>query len=117
MNDENTEYLVKTYPILYARRQYFACGDGWFNILKRLSEEIAKVVKEAGVECHCEDVKEKYGTLRYYFSPYNERISALVHNSEILSAETCENCGEPGSLFEGPCGWLSTLCEDCRKPK
>ena len=53
-------------------------------------------------------VKEKFGTLRYYTSGSNDKIRQLIHDAEERSAETCEVCGKPGKLITG--GWLKTLC-------
>ena len=56
-------------------------------------------------------VKEKFGTLRYY-CPVNDRISVFVRLAERLSAKTCEDCGDFGKLGNAG-GWYSTKCEKC----
>jgi hypothetical protein len=54
-------------------------------------------------------VKEKYGTLRFYYDGGDERISGMVTLAEGMSAVTCEQCGSPGKIRNG--GWIQTLCE------
>ena len=54
-------------------------------------------------------VKEKFGTLRFYYSGGNEYVSGLVAMAESMSGVTCEMCGTPGRL-QGR-GWVKTLCE------
>ena len=111
MNDKNTEYLVKTYPDLYKFRKYFACNDGWFKIIDDLSAKLTKEIELEGGELHCFDVKEKYGTLRYYMDGETPKISVLIDKAEGESAKTCEMCGKQGKL-RGT-AWVSILCDGC----
>ena len=57
-----------------------------------------------------DQVKEKFGTLRFY-CPGNDRIYKYVHMAEELSALMCEVCGKPAEL-ESPGGWYSTVCKE-----
>ena len=59
-------------------------------------------------------VKEKYGTLRFY-CPATPAIDKYTRLAERLSAVTCEDCGKPGEPNES--GWISTLCEECRNTR
>jgi len=54
-------------------------------------------------------VKEKFGTLRFYYSGGDDYISGLVSMAEVMSAVTCEECGVPGKRRHG--GWIRTLCD------
>jgi hypothetical protein len=56
-------------------------------------------------------VKEKYGTLRFY-CPATAAIDKYVCLAERLSSITCENCGKRGTPDES--GWVRTLCDACR---
>ena len=61
-----------------------------------------------------QQMKEKFGTLRFYYSGGNDRIHALVNLTENLSASVCEVCGTLGTLCKKSGGsWVKTLCEDC----
>jgi hypothetical protein len=88
----------------------FDCNDGWFYILWRLSARL-----EALKAC-AEQVKEKYGTLRFYFTcpaaAYDE-AEAAVDFAELESAYTCEVCGRPGRLNKGP--WFVVRCAMCEE--
>lgn len=55
-------------------------------------------------------VKEKYGTLRFYLSHEDQYISGVVAMAEYLSGLTCETCGAPGKERGG--GWIRTLCDE-----
>ncbi len=70
-------------------------------------------------------IKEKFGTLRAYFSSpseYHELVRDIVGDAEMLSSITCIECGKPGKL-NNLGYWILTLCDDCselrkaRKPK
>jgi len=54
-------------------------------------------------------VKEKYGTLRFYYDGGDLYIDGLANMAESMSAVTCEVCGNPGKLVGG--GWVRTLCK------
>jgi hypothetical protein len=41
------------------------------------------------------------------------RFNELVREAELLSARTCELCGEPGKLRRSADGWRKTLCARC----
>jgi hypothetical protein len=60
-----------------------------------------------------DQVKEKYGTLRVYFSGGDEYVEGLVSMAEAISGKICEVCGNKGQPNKG--GWISTLCDSCRK--
>ena len=54
-------------------------------------------------------VKEKFGTLRFYYHGGDDVIDGMVGMAESMSAVTCEECGNPGTVTKG--GWIRTLCE------
>jgi len=56
-------------------------------------------------------VKEKFGTLRFYLTKGTDRMYDLIHEAERLSSRTCEECGKPG-LYDNKTGWYYTLCEE-----
>jgi len=55
-----------------------------------------------------DQVKEKFGTLRFYYSGGDDYISGLVSMAESMSGVTCETCGKPGTRTGG--GWVKTVC-------
>lgn len=56
-------------------------------------------------------VKEKFGTLRFYMTAHNPGITEAIRAAEAASAITCEDCGDPGTPRQN--GWLRTLCDTC----
>jgi hypothetical protein len=60
-----------------------------------------------------DQVKEKYGGLRLYFSGGDDYVDGVVGMAEEYSYKVCERCGNAGKPNKG--GWITTLCENCRK--
>ena len=99
----------------------FDCGDGWFNIINQLCANIqhhvdwAQEQKEKygrGEGCSqvvAVQVKEKFGTLRFYTNGGDEQIYGMIRMAESMSAVTCEECGAPGQR-RGQ-GWIYTACD------
>jgi uncharacterized protein with HEPN domain len=127
--------LVERYPGLYRvadnppigmsspfAREGFAVGDGWFRLIERLSAKMA-----TDPELVVAQVKEKFGTLRFYLKlGANLRPDLRLARDRAVreSAHTCEVCGNPGKLLTrwrgwlavrcGPCHWLDDMVETCR---
>jgi hypothetical protein len=57
-----------------------------------------------------DQVKEKFGTLSFYYTGGDEYISGLVDMASSISSVTCEVCGKPGKQNDG--GWIKTRCEE-----
>lgn len=58
-------------------------------------------------------VKEKYGTLRFYLTSGTEEMYAITDKAESRSETTCEICGKAGKRRGD--FWLSTRCSPCWK--
>lgn len=56
-------------------------------------------------------VKEKFGTLRFYYDGGDEYIHGLAAMAEAMSARTCESCGVPAKSTNN--GWIKTICQPC----
>ena len=128
MKQELDQLLCERYPKMLVNRHKpmtetamcwgFECGDGWFNILDRLMNNIQHHInwknRDGNVvpQVTLDQVKEKFGTLRFYYTGGDDYISGLVSMAESMSGITCETCGNPGTT--GGQGWISTLCETHR---
>lgn len=114
MNIENVKKLLEVAPSLYGDSFWFECGDGWFDILLRasieLETEIRSYPKEVRDDIVALQVKEKYGTLRFYLSYYSEELDEIIQRVESQSACTCETCGKPGKVRGS--FWLYTACDE-----
>lgn len=85
---------------------------------KRLAEIVAgdfRQVPEPIPQVTLDQVKEKFGTLRFYYTGGDEYIRGMVSLAESLTAVTCESCGNPGEQRDG--GWIHTYCEPCEEKR
>lgn len=124
MKKELDEALCKKYPTMFKDRHGdmretamcwgFDCDDGWYELIDKLCEKL--VFLDPNV--YATQVKEKYGTLRFYFNSNAEKIIwEIMHDCERVaehnSAYTCEICGKYGETRG--VGWLKTLCKEHAK--
>lgn len=84
-------------------------GRGWLSIISDLDAKLYKIHPDYRIA----QIKEKFGTLRYYVDGVSHLGQELIRQAERLSAKTCEECGKPGVLRRG--GWLNTLCDEDSK--
>lgn len=90
-------------------------GEGWKDIVWSLTQELDAL----GIKFTITQIKEKFGSLRYYYNIDDEtpeglkaKTSTLVEEAEGASSKTCESCGAPG-FMASPTFWVRTLCERC----
>ena len=106
MNADNTKKLLAAYPLLYRnlRDSQFECGDGWFDLVWKLSAEIESAAHFEGFMAapatwpSISVLKEKFGELRVSFSfsvKVSEEIRALAFKASMRSTWVCEKCGLP----------------------
>jgi hypothetical protein len=85
---------------------------------KRLGEIVAgdfRKVPELIPQVTLDQVKEKFGTLRFYYSGGDDYISGMVSLAESMSGVTCEGCGNVGERRGG--GWVHTYCTPCEEAR
>jgi hypothetical protein len=85
---------------------------------KRLAEIVAgdfREVPESIPQVTLDQVKEKFGTLRFYYSGGDDYISGMVSLAESMSGVTCEGCGNLGERRGG--GWIHTYCTPCEEAR
>ena len=104
--------MEETYPKMFSGKYGgFAVSAGWWSMLEKLCAVIQQHV-DNHKECPqvvVEQIKEKFGTLRFYYQGGDEFVSGAVWLAESLSGNMCEECGAPGKRTQG--GWVRTLCD------
>jgi len=92
-------------------------GIGWNSILIHLLARIQNHLEhnpKLQKGFRIAQVKEKYGTLRFYTDGGDAYIEGAIDMAEGMSCSTCELCGNPGTTKEKQ-GWVNTFCVPCRK--
>lgn len=90
------------------------CGPGWRDLIDRCCVRIRTAIEADGGTFRFTQIKEKYGTIRAYWtgrlSPEaSARVDEAIDLAEARSVCTCDVCGQPGVLRTG--GWLTTRCD------
>lgn len=131
MNQKLDNYLVQKYPKIFIDRYEnmtktamcwgFEHGDGWFWLLDQLCGSIQNYI-DSNNKYRSEDkqisqvvatqVKEKFGTLNFYYSGGDEYIDGIVRLAEDMSANICEICGSTENVGSTK-GWITTICKHC----
>jgi hypothetical protein len=107
----------------------FEHGDGWYQIIDSLCANIQSHIdwqnenfakgypryEKLVPQVVATQVKEKFGTLRFYYNGGDDVIDGMVRMAESWSAVACEECGAPGT--QNSRGWIKTLCETHRKER
>lgn len=121
MKKKLTDKLFEDFPKLYRGRHLsitenlmpfgFECGNGWYDIIYDLSKAITKLDPKGNTAAV--QVKEKFGTLRFYVNQSTDAVNDIINQAEFESSRTCEHCGNHGTLHSD--GWCITLCQPCKK--
>lgn len=113
MKQELQEQLFEDYPSLYRDRENtlmkygISCGDGWYPLL----DEASRLLSSHDTEMKAEQVKEKFGQLRFYLSGGGEYGRGVVMAAGFISGLVCDVCGKAGVLFNRG-GYVSTKCKE-----
>ena len=103
---------------LEAAEGYPNCEEGWRDLLERACARIEAALVEGGT-LKVLQIKEKFGTLRFYWcGDMSDTAKAKVEEAIALavarSACTCEICGAEGRLYNRD-RWLATACPEHAK--
>ena len=124
MREELDAALVEKFPKIFANRYGdlretamvwgFSCDDGWYWLLEELCAALQwDTDKNGHPQIVATQVKEKYGTLRFYTQSENDRKWGMISLAESMSARICEVCGATDSVKLRGKAWVKTLCDRC----
>ena len=140
--DPNMLRLIDAHPLLFRGklpRVSSQLSTGWWDTVDKLCRDIETTLGPdecAAFTCH--QIKEKFGTLRFYWSQHGSsdshvdvfgtdcevselmssnragvrqaQVRQLVDAAVVASESICELCGRPGQLMcKG--GWYLTRCD------
>lgn len=84
-----------------------SCDDGWYDIIYKLCDEIQQWSDKSGIQITAKQIKEKFGTLKFYARNDTDKemsaedwdvIQKIILKYENLSKSTCELTGGVGKL-------------------
>jgi hypothetical protein len=92
----------------------FVHGDGWFNIVWKLCEDLEPLAGEAekatGRSFEVLQVKQKFGGLRFYVNHGTDATRKRIEAAQLEALRSCEVCGQPGKAREGD--WIRAVCDE-----
>lgn len=99
----------------YYRRRHPTMSDGY--IAHKVEQDLSVGYDKDRIPASCskvevQQVKEKFGTLRFYTHGADDTVYGMISMAESLSSVICEECGCPGT--QGGKHWIKTLCANCR---
>ena len=114
--EDFSKRMETAYPKMFASPYGgFAVGAGWWPIVESLCTNIQRhidwYVKQGKdiPQVEVNQIKEKFGGLRFYYSGGDDEIAGMVRMAEVWADHTCEVCGAPEKRRAG--GWIRTLCD------
>lgn len=127
MRDELEKKLIEKYPEIFADVDKpqteslmcfgCCCGDGWYDLIDALCQALQDTtteMKEPQIVAF--QIKEKFGTLRFYCSPTTRTQASIINFAQVISGKTCEFCSMgDAKIREGR--YIRTLCDKCHEKK
>ena len=129
MTKEENRALCERFPFLLPRNRWSgevasgydfeyteldAMPDGWRKAFgEQLCEELLAELTRTGRpdDYRILQIKEKYGSLRWYDNWNTEHGYEILDQYEALSRHTCIRCGAPATRITT--GWISPYCDAC----
>lgn len=132
MSPEKDLLLRQRYPKIFKTSTHndepldmwgFECGDGWFELINALcskiqshvdwrSKNIQDIEALENLQVVAEQIKEKFGGLRFYVRGGDDSTDAFISFAETMSTKICETCGNLGKQ-QSVSGWIHTACDPC----
>lgn len=116
MDEKLQNILFEKYPNLFENKNKsvqescmawgLEIGDGWYDIISN----VCVLIEKHSPDVRFDQIKEKFGGLRIYYSGGSDYVQGVVDLAEELSYKTCEVCGNKGE--PNKTGWIRTLCKD-----
>lgn len=91
--------------------------DGWYKAFGlRMCEEIKQALQTTNYleQYRIQQIKEKFGALRWYDNGHPESVGDIIWKYEYISEFICIKCGKTfpeAMMING--GWISPYCREC----
>lgn len=128
MRQDLQEILYTEFPKIFRERHLpctktamcwgIECPDTWFRIIHTLCWTIQRIIDSDNTipQVEAVQVKEKFGTLRFYYRGGNAKIRELIHTAKNLNETICAECGSKEDVKPTK-GWITYLCKNCREER
>ncbi len=108
MIKELTDQLYQLCPNVYYNNENdlfgIETGNGWYGLIEKLSLQLEmillKIPEQERKNYRVVQVKQKFGSLRFYLSNSTPEMDLLIKHAEEDSVRVCEICGESGGIID-----------------
>lgn len=110
-----TGHILKKRDWDYSWTWYGDMPRGWRKCFgDMMLEELDAAIRKAGLigTYQVIQVKEKFGSLHWYHSGYNQEIDDIVTKYSYISENVCVQCGEIDVPMVND-SWISPICFSC----
>ena len=100
MKTELQEQLFESYPKIFARRHMsnqntsmcygIQCPDRWYDLIDTLCAKIQEYSDHNGLIVEANQVKTKFGGLRFYVTYSDPHVKGLLSMTEMMSLKIKE---------------------------
>jgi hypothetical protein len=119
--------IYKKYPKIFPLMDDFFYAisseipDGWINLVDWLCGSIQSYTDNINnnnkhlppvQQVICEQIKEKWGQLSFYYSGGDEQINGMVEIAEHISTKICIDCGTTENIIRTK-GYITFTCKKC----
>ena len=108
--------LMAEFPDVFQNDgDYPGMGDGW---IRELLWPLCRDLRNIGIspDFHVDQIKEKFGGLRFYVSGATEEQWSRIDQADRDSYCVCEVCGSRENV-KTTGGWLKTYCDTCNQSR
>jgi len=124
---KNLNDLIEKYPKIFELmkdpfyRVSSGVPDSWLQVLDWLCHSIQSYIDNNNnnnphlpkiPQLKCEQVKDKFGGLRFYYYGGDDVCDGMVRMAETILWDTCEYCGSHEDMQTRE-GWIRRLCKKC----
>lgn len=110
LHPELTENLYAAFPQLYRGRHKskyessmcwgFECGDGWYQLLYDLSQELSNYLAEhPELDLEAVQVKSKFGVLHFHLNYHYATTEKMIDLARQRASVTCQLTGKRSQLY------------------
>ena len=89
--------------------------QGWRELCQELAVELDRILdtlsEEEKENYKLLQVKEKFGSLRWYDNGHNEKMHQLIRQYEYKAERICCVCGKMATKVT--LGWVILFCDEC----
>ena len=110
------DWSHKRFLKLFPKYNKWEYNKPFYSFVEKFRQRSYKCVKYNKVyppAVKIDQIKEKFGELRFYYTGGDKEVAGMVRFAEYLANQTCEVSGEKGELCRRG-GWYKTLSETTR---